>query len=105
MEHAPCQKRSALPVGIYDYAPDVGKLAGCLNDVDHFHSYLNDSVDKSDLAIEALKDHDATRDNIIKTFRTHPGKARGDDVALFHYSLPKCLQRSDRVPSSKRCSA
>ncbi len=31
----------ALLVGINDYPPEVGKLAGCLNDVDHFNAYLN----------------------------------------------------------------
>ena len=79
------KKVYALLVGINDYAPEVGKLAGCLNDVDHFHAYLEGSVNKPDLAIEVLKDHDATRDNIIKTFRTHLSKAKADDVVLFHY--------------------
>ena len=42
----------ALLVGINDYPPEVGKLAGCLNDVDHFHAYLNGSFYKAGLAIE-----------------------------------------------------
>ena len=79
------KKIYALLVGINDYAPEVGKLAGCLNDVDHFHDYLSGSFDKADLAIEVLKDKDATRDNLIKMFRTHLAKAKADDVALFHY--------------------
>ncbi|MDM0116134.1 caspase family protein [Variovorax sp. J22R133] len=75
----------ALLVGINDYPAEVGKLAGCLNDVDHFHDYLRSSFDASSLAVEVLKDHDATRDNIIRQFRAHLGQAGEDDVALFHY--------------------
>jgi len=75
----------ALLVGINDYAPEVGKLAGCLNDVDHFHDYLSGAFTKADLAVEVLKDSDATRDNIIKQFRAHLGIAKEGDVALFQY--------------------
>jgi pimeloyl-ACP methyl ester carboxylesterase len=79
------KKIYALLVGINDYAPEVGKLAGCLNDVDHFKDYLTGNFNKSDLAIEVLKDSDSTRDNIIKMFRSHLSKAKADDVALFQY--------------------
>ena len=48
------QKVYALLVGINDYAPEVGKLAGCLNDVDHFHAYLSGSFDQANLAVEVL---------------------------------------------------
>ncbi len=76
----------ALLVGINDYAPEVGKLAGCLNDVDHFHDFLEADFDPGKLNVEVLKDADATRDNIIRLFDTHLGRAGADDVALFHYS-------------------
>lgn len=76
----------ALLVGINDYAPEIGRLAGCLNDVDHFKDYLTGTFDKASLAIEMLKDSEATRDNIIRLFRTHLGEARAGDVALFQYS-------------------
>jgi hypothetical protein len=79
------KKIYALLVGINDYAPEVGKLHGCLNDVDNFHAYLTDNFDKRDLAVEVLKDSEATRDNIIKLFRAHLCKAKSDDVALFQY--------------------
>ena len=75
----------ALLVGINDYPSEVGKLAGCLNDVDHFRAYLGESCDKADLAIEVLKDGEATRENIIKQFRAHLGKAKAGEVALFQY--------------------
>jgi hypothetical protein len=75
----------ALLVGINAYPPEVGKLAGCLNDVDHFHAYLSGNFDKTNLAVEVLKDRDATRENIIRQFRAHLGKAEEGDVALFQY--------------------
>lgn len=75
----------ALLVGINDYPQEVGKLSGCLNDVDHFNEYLQDSYNRESLAIEVLKDNDATRDNIIRQFRNHLGMAREGDVALFQY--------------------
>lgn len=75
----------ALLVGINDYPQNVGKLSGCLNDVDHFNAYLEDNYDQAALAIEVLKDGDATRGNIIEQFRKHLGKAREGDVAVFQY--------------------
>jgi hypothetical protein len=75
----------ALLVGINAYPPNVGALSGCLNDVDHFRDYLVRNVAPSCLGIEVLKDADATRDNVIRTFRQHLGKARPGDVAVFHY--------------------
>lgn len=75
----------ALLVGINDYAPNVGKLSGCINDIDNFHCYLTDKFDKSRLRIELLKDADATRPNVIQQFRSHLGKAKADDVVVFEY--------------------
>lgn len=75
----------ALLVGINDYTPEVGKLYGCLNDVDHFRDYLTSTFGKQQLQLEVLKDSDATRGNIIKLFRSHLGKAGAEDVALFQY--------------------
>jgi hypothetical protein len=37
----------SLLVGINDQAPEVGRLAGCLNDVDHFHDHLKRHVDRA----------------------------------------------------------
>ena len=74
----------ALLVGINDYR-DVPKLAGCLNDVDHFHAHLRATCDQSALAVEVLKDGDATHGNIVRQFRAHLGQARDGDVALFQF--------------------
>lgn len=76
----------ALLVGINDYPPPVGKLRGCLNDVDQVHDWLSRSFGPEQLAVECLKDGDATRQNFIRTFRAHLGQAGPDDVVLFHYS-------------------
>jgi hypothetical protein len=76
----------ALLVGINDYAPSVGRLYGCLNDVDHFHDYLTGSFARDALHIEVLKDADATRANVIERFRRHLGRAGAGDTVVFQYS-------------------
>jgi pimeloyl-ACP methyl ester carboxylesterase len=76
----------ALLVGINDYPPSVGKLRGCLSDVDHVRDWLVAAFGPKRLAIECLKDADATRSNVVQSFRSHLGKAGPDDVVLFHYS-------------------
>jgi hypothetical protein len=85
----------ALLVGINDYSPNVGKLNGCLNDVDHFHDYLTDNFDRSGLLIEVLKDADATRSNIIEQFRSHLGKAKRDDTVFFQYCEIHLYKKQD----------
>lgn len=74
-----------LLVGINDYSPDVGRLNGCLNDVDRFHGYLTDVFSRDVLHIEILRDADATRENIIQQFRSHLGRAKAGDVVVFQY--------------------
>ena len=75
----------ALLVGINDYGPDIESLDGCVNDVDLFHEYLNRHIGPEALAVEVLKNNDATRANIISRFRSHLGQARSGDVALFQF--------------------
>lgn len=74
----------ALLVGINDYPANVGKLQGCVNDVENFEEFLRSRFD--DPAIVALKDQQATRANIIEQFRAHLGQSGPDDIALFHYA-------------------
>ncbi len=76
----------ALLVGVNDYGPDIEALDGCLNDVDLVHEFLDRHVERAGLAVEVLKNADATRANIIGRFRSHLGQARSGDVALFHFS-------------------
>jgi hypothetical protein len=75
-----------LLVGINQYPFTVGPLYGCVNDIDHLHDHLRSSGDPRMLAVEMLKDGEATRDNLVRAFRQHLGQARAGDVALFHYS-------------------
>ncbi len=75
----------ALLVGINDYSHSVGKLRGCINDVDQFNIFLKSHYNHSGLAVEMLKDHDATRENIIRQFRSHLCRASADDVVVFQY--------------------
>jgi hypothetical protein len=75
----------ALLVGINDYGPDIDSLDGCLNDVDLLHDYLRRQVAPAALAVEILKNGDATRAGVIGRFRSHLGQARAGDVALFQF--------------------
>lgn len=75
----------ALLVGINDYPVDVGPLSGCVKDVTNMKEYLIETIGPERLALEVLTDHDATRANITSQFRSHLGRAKAGDVALFHY--------------------
>ncbi|MCX6579388.1 MAG: caspase family protein [Candidatus Aminicenantes bacterium] len=75
----------ALLVGINEYPQPVPDLRGCINDVNSLHDYLRESV-HCDLRVEILKNQDATRENIIRLFRSHLGLAGKDDVVLFYFS-------------------
>lgn len=75
----------ALLVGIDAYPAPVNQLQGCLNDIANAHDYLVENVAAADLAIETLKDGDASRPNVIAQFRSFLGKAGPDDIAYFHY--------------------
>jgi pimeloyl-ACP methyl ester carboxylesterase len=84
----------ALLVGINDYPRHVGRLHGCRNDVQHLHDYLLDTCDRSRLHVETLLDSDATRRNVVDQIQTHLGRARKDDVVVFHYSGHGARSRS-----------
>jgi hypothetical protein len=75
----------ALLVGIDSYPANVSNLRGCVNDVNHLNDYLKEQV-ALNRCIETLINSDATRENIIRLFRRHLGKAGENDVVLFHYS-------------------
>lgn len=79
------KKLYALLVGIDDYPHPVPKLYGCVRDVNYLYEFLKKNF-RDRLEVEILKDSDASRENIIKMFRQHLGKAGQEDVAFFHYS-------------------
>ncbi|MEZ6057047.1 MAG: caspase family protein [Planctomycetaceae bacterium] len=76
----------ALLVGINEYPSHVGRLSGCINDVEHVHEYLRGRFAPSKLFVETLLNGDATRQGMIDQFRHHLSRAGADDVVLFHYS-------------------
>jgi hypothetical protein len=65
---------------------DLMVAATMRNDAQHLHDYLLDTCDRSRLHVEILLNSDATRRNVIDQIQTHLGRARKEDVVVFHYS-------------------
>ena len=80
------RKLFALLCGINDYTPNVGSLHGCLNDVDHYESWLTERFPADRRSIEVLKDSQATRGGIIDGFRQHLAQATAEDIVLFQFA-------------------
>jgi hypothetical protein len=77
----------ALLVGIDRYAGDVSDLSGCVNDVRAVEEVLPTLVDPAvEYLTRVLLDEEATRQNLVDTFRAHFADAGRGDVALFWYS-------------------
>jgi hypothetical protein len=78
----------ALLVGIDRYrSPEVPDLAGCRNDVDDALAYLQTRTAPGvDLDPLVLRDGQATRAAVIGALRSHLGRARSTDTALFWFS-------------------
>jgi hypothetical protein len=82
----------ALLAGINDYPADPQfKLHGCIRDIDLFAAYLQDQVRKEKeegfkFHLRVLKDHEATRQNLIAGFQEHLAQAGDKDIALFYFS-------------------
>ncbi len=79
-------KLYALLVGINDYSnTTASNLKGCLADIAFYETFLRDNYADA-LRLEVLRNGDATRKNTVDLFRSHLGRARRDDVALFVYA-------------------
>ncbi|MFT5917205.1 MAG: pimeloyl-ACP methyl ester carboxylesterase [Flammeovirgaceae bacterium] len=78
----------ALMIGIDNYPIERHRLRGCVNDMLAMKSYLEGRFDANNfkLNIKALKDEEATRDNIIDGFQTHLTQAKEGDIVFIHYS-------------------
>lgn len=77
----------ALLVGIDTYqSSDVPDLQGCENDLVLAERVLRDRVAKDDLVLATLRNEEATRAEIIRSFRSRLGAARAGDIALFWFS-------------------
>lgn len=75
----------ALLAGVNDYTPNVGKLNGCLNDVDAFEAYIQKYFPDQSHVL-TLKDSAASYQGIIDGFRTHLSQAKQDDIVIFQFS-------------------
>lgn len=76
----------ALLVGINGYPLVSPQLSGCLEDVDRVAALLGDMVPPADLALEVLREGDATRATIMERIRAHLGQAGPGDAAYFHFA-------------------
>ena len=82
----------ALLVGInnYQHHPNA-QLDGCENDVNNIANLLKEPFMANQFGngtegVVKLIDKDATKENIIKQFREHLGKAKKGDTAMFYFS-------------------
>lgn len=81
------KKLYALIVGIDEYQ-HVGKLGQAVSDANKVHKYLEKWCETQGVKYELafLYDKNATREHILKYFKSHLGQATENDVALFYYS-------------------
>lgn len=81
-------KLYALLVGINEYHPEtsVNHLKGCVNDVNAMSDFLTQQYKNLDPEILPIVNQDATRENLLRSFESHLGKAGPDDIAFFYYS-------------------
>ncbi|MEM6252888.1 MAG: caspase family protein [Cyanobacteria bacterium P01_D01_bin.156] len=102
-------RKLALLVGINNYSDDIGKLRGCLTDVELQYELLvhrfgfqpADIMIISDPIEGLLADRvtaSPTRDNILRAFEEHLiNQTREGDVVVFHYSGHGSLVKDDNV--------
>lgn len=74
----------ALLIGIDEY-PHASHLNGCVNDAKNMENYL-ESREDFQANIVSLKNAEATKENIVKTFREHLGQAGEEDLTLFFFA-------------------
>lgn len=84
----------ALFVGIDQYLGGVQALTACIRDVRRLQKLVRDQYQHLNPEVQTLLDSEATRENIISTFRKHLGQAGPDDVVWFHFSGHGSRQRS-----------
>jgi hypothetical protein len=75
----------ALLVGIDAYEAPINPLYGCRNDIAALAAYL-EGRSEGGLELLTLVDREATRTAVVDAFRSHLGRARPGDVALFAYA-------------------
>lgn len=88
-------KLHAVLVGINDYPTGIRSLQGCHNDVQNMQRYLAEQADYFELNIQLLLDKQATKANIVKTFRQHFQDAAAGDTVLLYFSGHGCRENAD----------
>lgn len=89
----------ALLIAIDDYLV-VGDLRGCVNDSLAIEKYLIETVGKRpnwQVKILTLRNHEATRANIIKGYLEHLTKAQEGDMVFVHYSGHGSQETADKL--------
>ena len=79
----------ALLVGIdnYDERLQAPKLKGCVNDIQQMHAFLEGrTANAVNVQVQALKNEQATRQNIVSGIRQHLAQAKRGDTALFYFA-------------------
>lgn len=80
------RKLYVLLVGINRYPAGIPDLKGCVADVKDVRAFVEESLGHFDVHLEMLLDEEATRGNIIESFRAHLCRAGVDDAVWFHFS-------------------
>lgn len=85
--HANESKIYVLFVAINEYK-HITNLNGCINDIENVQAYLQESAQAQNriLEVETLKNSQATKQNIVETFRRHLEQATKNDICLFYFS-------------------
>ena len=96
----------ALLVGVSNYQRPVAKLPGCANDLMRMEEYLKNETDDFQVHIRTMLDQESTKNNIVKGFREHLGKAKKGDVTFFYFTGHGTQEAADpeiwRYESDKR---
>jgi hypothetical protein len=92
MEHNAIPKKPklyALLVAINKYPREsfVRNLYGCENDISKMNAWLEEhAAEKYDLEICTLRNEEATKEQVIREFERHLGKATPSDTVFFMYA-------------------
>lgn len=74
----------ALLIGIDKYP--IAPLRGCVNDSRMVESYLRTAVKSDHLQLHSLRDHQATKANIVDGFEKHLAQATENDTIFVHFA-------------------
>jgi hypothetical protein len=94
-------KKRALLIGINEYHPAIGPLAGCINDVRQVKEILLGHFSFPSEEVKELHDSDATREAILTGLEWLVGDAETGDVLVLFYSGHGTRLHNPEDPSGK----